>query len=193
MLGSIAPRRCDEPRPSSAPRHGRARCGGSRRPCRPRPPRNGSASGARTASASAVRRPPRSAPPRIDLGQQQHVGARQHFSRSPEQVARARVAVRLEGEHQAPPGSDAPPPASRRFPPDGGRSRPLREGIRRFADADVAVLPEAGRPRESPPARWTPPPAAELGRHADRGERIQHAWRPGRLSEMSRTALCRAR
>ena len=40
----------------------------------------------------------------IDVGQHQRVDGRQHLHEILEQIARARVAVRLEREHEAPPG-----------------------------------------------------------------------------------------
>ena len=72
----------------------------------------------------------------IDLGQQHRVGAAQHLDEVLEAVARARVAVRLEGEHEAP-----------------ARERAARRGQRRgHLDRVVAVVVDQ---REAPP-----PPAA---------------------------------
>ena len=67
----------------------------------------------RTARASA--RPSAAtigaSPAGIDVGQHQHVDGRQHAHEILEQVARARVAMRLEREHEAPAGEAA----ARRF------------------------------------------------------------------------------
>ena len=71
----------------------------------------------------------------IDVGQQDGVGAADHLHEVLEAVARAGVAVRLEGEHQAP-----------------ARERAARRGERRrHLDRVVAVVVDQ---------REVPPPAA---------------------------------
>ena len=180
-------RSCAAPRPARARRAlaaGRARprrC--CRRPCvsttsparsdRRRAPAGSSSS----SSSSTARRDPReriarhsdlpSAPAmrrfagRVDVGRRTSASAsREHLREIVEQVARARVAVRLEREHDAggPASPGGRPRSSRRSRSGGGRSRrraSTRPGRRR--DRRRATAAAARCPGSSASARWIAP------------------------------------
>ena len=79
----------------------------------------------RARQRAAVGRDDRRFARRIDLGQHQRVGGRQHAHEILEQVARARVAMRLEREHEAA-ARESSRARRRAWPPsrpDDGRSR----------------------------------------------------------------------
>ncbi len=61
----------------------------------------------RSGKRAAVRRHDRRFAGRVDVGEHQRVGRRQHFHEILEQVARARVAMRLKHKHEAAPGKAA--------------------------------------------------------------------------------------
>ena len=107
---------------------------------------------------------------RIDLGEHQRVDGGEHAHEILEQVARARVAVRLEGEHQAPAGKGA------------ARRRERRRHLGRV----VAVVVDqregaAARERDVAVALEAPADAAELRQRLDdRPSRRRRARSPRR-------------
>ncbi len=134
----------------------------------------------------------------IDLGQQQHVGAGQHLHEILEQVARARVAVRLEGEHQA----AARKGDARRLQ----RRRHLRRVMAVVVDQrEAARTPFARRHLHVAVVLEAPADAAEFRERAldrvagnlqfggdrDRGERVQHVVPPGQIERRCRAAAAR--
>jgi hypothetical protein len=119
----------------------------------------------------------------IDLGHEQHVDRRQHLGEVVQQVAGARVAVRLEREHDAPPRPALADRLERRG--DLGRVMTVVVDQRDAADrqhelgehlqAAIDAL-EAGERLLDRRVR-----DLELGRHGDRRQRIEHVVTAGNV------------
>ena len=132
-------------------------------------------------------------PAGVDLGDDERVRLREHLGEVVEQVARARVAVRLEHQHDAPIGPALARGLERRR--DLGRVMAVVVDQRRCGRAPVSSSPSHLQPpvdalelRERALDRLVAD--LELGRDRDRGERVQHVV-PARQVQRDRQRLAR--